>query len=298
MINKLKNKPGLLGALLAFLGGAFWGISGVSGQYLFSVKGVTSTWLIPIRLTLAGVLLLAFQFARNGKKTLDVWKNKRNAIDTVIYGMFGLMMCQYTYFQTIEWSNAGTACVIQYLGPSLVVLVMCIMEKRRPKITEVAAVLLAMAGIFLIATHGNPTTLVLSPRALGMGLLSAVAVVLYTLQPVRLLKQFNTMTVLAWGMLIGGIELMIIFRPWRYQVNIDAGFVAAFLYLIIFGTIISFSLYMQSVKMIGGVKASLIACIEPVSATVFSALLLGTSFAPIDIVGFVLVLSTIFISAI
>ena len=47
-------------------------------------------------------------------------------------------------------------------------------------------------------------TLVLSRRALIMGLLSAFAVVVYTVQPVELLKQYEAPMILAWGMLIGG----------------------------------------------------------------------------------------------
>lgn len=69
-------------------------------------------------------------------------------------------------------------------------------------------------GVFLIATHGNPTTLALSGRALLMGLASAVAVALYTLEPARLQKKYDTPLILAWGMTIGGIALTLISHPW------------------------------------------------------------------------------------
>ena len=68
---------------------------------------------------------------------------------------------------------------------------------------EVLGVTLAVTGIFLIATHGNPTSLALSQKALIMGLISAVSVVIYTIKPARLQAQFDTPLVLAWGMLIG-----------------------------------------------------------------------------------------------
>lgn len=42
--------------------------------------------------------------------------------------------------------------------------------------------------------------------------------------------------------------------------------------------------------MIGPTKAALIACVEPISATVLSILLLGTSFEFFDIVGIALIL--------
>lgn len=292
------RKTFLIGAVFAFAGGLFWGGSGVFAQFLFDYKGTTSRFLIPVRLFLGGALMLLYFFAKDGKKTLDIWKDKKNALILIAYGILGLGMCQYSYFQTIEWSNAGTACVIQYLGPSLIIIWTCLSKKKKPKLTEVIAVICAMIGIFLIATHGNPSSLVLSPRALVMGLLSAVAVALYTLLPVKLLENYSAPLVLAWGMLIGGIVLSIIFKPWNYSMQVDLASMGAFVYLMLIGTIMSFTLYTQAVKLIGGVHTSLFSCIEPVSATVLTVLFMGTSFAPMDLVGFVFVLSTIFISAI
>ncbi|MFR1976632.1 MAG: EamA family transporter, partial [Coprococcus sp.] len=92
----------------------FWGLSGVCGQYLFQTKEMTATWLVPVRLFVSGLLLLAFFLAKDAKRTLSVWKNKKTAIDLLIYSFAGIMLCQYAYFQTIEWSNAGTATVVQY----------------------------------------------------------------------------------------------------------------------------------------------------------------------------------------
>ena len=293
------NKKSMaVGMVFAATGGIFWGISGVCGQFLFQNKEVTARWLVPIRLLTAGFLLLCYFLIRDRKKAMAVWKDKKNAIDLVIYGLAGLMFCQYSYFQTIEWSNAATATVIQYLGPALIVVYMCISTHRRPERKEVVSVILALGGIFLIATHGNPGSLVLSERALIMGLLSAVSVGIYTVQPGRLLKQFDTPLVLAWGMLIGGAVLFAIFRPWRYMPIVDEEMLLIFGYIIVLGTMVGFSLYMQSVKMIGSVKASLIACVEPVASTVLTVLWMKVKFTMMDLIGFVMVIATIFILAI
>ena len=47
----------LKGALMAAGGGVCWGISGTMGQYLFTHEAMQTTWLIPIRLSLAGLIL-------------------------------------------------------------------------------------------------------------------------------------------------------------------------------------------------------------------------------------------------
>ena len=55
--------------------------------------------------------------------------------------------------------------------------------------------------------------------------------------------------------------------------------------------------YLQAVKDIGAAKASLIASVETVSATAFAVLWLGTAFEAMDFVGFVFIMSTVFLLA-
>lgn len=293
-----KRKEIIFGTILTIAGGILWGISGVCGQFLFQNKEVTASWLVPIRLVTAGILLLCYYIIRDRGKTFDIWKTKRNRTDIIVYGLAGMMLCQYSYFQTIEWSNAGTATVIQYLGPALIVVWVCFRTKRLPQTKEVLGVILAVTGIFLIATHGNPTSLALSQKSLIMGLLSAVSVVVYTIKPAGLQKQFATPLVLAWGMLIGGAVLMVVFRPWNYQVIFDREAFAAVAFIILFGTMAGFSMYLTGVKMIGSVKASLVSCVEPVASMVLTAVWMKVSFTTSDLIGTLCVVATIIILAI
>ena len=296
--NKIYTKKGtIIGTFLTIAGGILWGISGVCGQFLFQSKDVTASWLVPLRLVTAGFLLLCYYVIRDKGKTFDIWKTKRNRIDIIIYGLAGMMLCQYSYFQTIEWSNAGTATVIQYLGPALIVVWVCLQTKRLPEKKEVLGVILAVTGIFLIATHGNPTTLALSQKALIMGLISAVSVVIYTVKPARMQAEFDTPLILAWGMLIGGIALTIAFRPWNNKVIFDGETFTALTFIILFGTMAGFSMYMTGVKMIGSVKASLYSCVEPVASMVLTAVWMKVSFTTPDLIGTAFVIATIIILA-
>ena len=292
-----KKKEVIFGTILTITGGILWGISGVCGQFLFQNKEVTASWLVPIRLVTAGLLLLLYYVIRDKGKAFDIWRSKRNRTDIIVYGLAGMMLCQYSYFQTIEWSNAGTATVIQYLGPALIVVWVCLRMKRLPEKKEVLGVVLAVTGIFLIATHGNPTSLALSQKALIMGLISAVSVVIYTVKPARLQAQFDTPLVLAWGMLIGGVVLMAVFRPWDYQVIFDRETFMALAFIILFGTMAGFSMYLTGVKMIGSVKASLFSCVEPVASMVLTAVWMKVSFTTPDLIGTAFVIATIIILA-
>jgi drug/metabolite transporter (DMT)-like permease len=206
------------------------------------------------------------------------------------------MVSQFTYLTTINYSNSGTATILQYTGLAMILVVVCVMEKRLPKIFETLALLLAMGGIFLIATHGDIKTMVISKECLFWGLFSAVGLVCYSMIPKKLLKEYGSLPASGFGMIIGGIVLSLIIRPWQYAVSFDFGAVMALLGIVVVGTVVAYNLYLMGVNLIGPVKAGMIAAIEPVAAAVFSALFVGTSFTFWDVIGFAFIISTVFIS--
>ncbi len=289
----LKNSQ-RLGVVLTLLGGIMWGVCGSCGQFLFENKGVTSGLLVPIRLTVAGtIILLALVVCK--KPIFVVWRSRKDAIEVIIFAIFGMMLCQYSYFTTIQYSNAGTATVLQYTGPAMILVYLCIRAKRLPKLFEIAALVCSVVGVFILATHGDIGSLALPPKALFWGIIAAVTLVIYNLQPVRLIDNFSTLTVMGWGMIIGGIILTAVMRPWTMSANWDASALAALAFIVLFGTIAAFYCYLSGVKLVGAANASLLACIEPVAATVVSVVWLKVRFDLIDLVGFVFIMAAVFI---
>lgn len=291
------NKQTKKGFIDTSIGAVLWGINGVFASFLFTRKGITSDWLAPYRLLLAGILMLIYLYIKNKNKIFDIISNKKDLKEIIIFGIFGMMGTQYTYFTTIQHSNAGIATVLQYFGPTLILIYVCLRQRRKPRVYELLALALSMFGVFILATHGNINTLRVSETALFWGMLSALALVVYTVQPARLLKKYGSAMVTAWGMLIGGVVLSLLRRPWTQNVSVDLT-VIIFLLLIVFcGTIFAFLFYLSGVNLIGPTKSSLVACTEPVVATVCSVLFLGVSFSFLDAVGFIFIMSTVFIVA-
>ena len=286
------------GTLLALIGGAFWGCSGACGQFLFDNYNVTANWLVPIRLFVGGLILMIVYLVKSPKQTVSIWREPRNIAPLLVYGLLGIMLCQYTYFLTIQWSNAGTATVLQYIAPVMIMAVVCATERKTPKVTELIALVLAVAGVFLIATHGNFSSLAISGKALAAGLVSAATVVVYNLAPRRLLNEYPAPMLLGWAMLMGGIVLALIFKPWTVGAELDFAGWAAVAAIILLGSIAGFTLYMLSVKYIGATKASIFASVEPVTAEVLAVVWLGSPIYAADIAAFVMIVSTVFILAI
>lgn len=285
------------GMLSTFVGGTLWGINGVMGNYLFLNKNVTTPWLIPYRLILAGFLLLGYLYYKKESKIFDILKNPKDLLQIVLFGLIGMLGTQYTYFSAIQFSNAAIATVLTYFGPTLVLIYMCLREKRKPLKYEIVSICLSSFGVFLLATHGDITSLQISFKALVWGILSALSVVFYTVQPESLLKKYGASIVVAWGMMIGGIFIAFVTKPWNISVTFDFITFLVLMLIIVFGTIIAFILYLTGVNIIGPTKASIIACIEPVAATICATLFLGVTFDFLDVIGFLCIISTIFIVA-
>lgn len=286
------------GYICAVVGGVLWGASGCFGQYLTQNRALDPIWLTTVRLLSAGVILLLISLVFQRANLISLLVTPRELVRAVCFGVFGMMLCQLSYLSAIAETNAATATVIQYAGPVLVCVAVCVMSRTLPTVPEVTSVLLAVAGTYLVATHGDPTTLVITPAGLGWCIVAALTVVLYTLIPGQLTSRRSSVVVSGVGMTVGGVVLCVVMRVWSIGATLDVPAVLAIGGIVLLGTVGAFSLYLEAVASIGAVRASVIASIEPVASALISFFWLGVRFAWIDILGFVLIISTVFVLAI
>ena len=127
-----ENKSMTIGYILAISGGIFWAVGGACAQLLFQACHITSNWIVPVRLMLAGTILVVFSALR-GKDVLSIWKNKQDIKELFIFGLLGSAMCQYSYYTSIEYSNVALATVLSYMSPIPILLYMLFKEKRLPQ---------------------------------------------------------------------------------------------------------------------------------------------------------------------
>ena len=292
----MKINNNIRGYMLAILGGVSWGISGVCSQYLFAKYEVSADWITAIRMLLSGILLLALALRKEKLRVFKIWKEREDVKWLIAFGLAGLLLCQYTFFAAIKYSNSATATVLQSLNVVLMAVVVAVWNKKRMSKMQIAAIIFAVSGTYLIATKGNPTSMDISAKGLVFGLLAAAGVVIYTLLSRPIIVSWGNLTVTGWGMLIGGSVFFVLTRAWVFPGNLDVPAWILIAVIVIIGTAVGFSAFLESVKYIGPMKSTLLGCLEPVSAMILSAAVLKTRFTGMELLGFVLVIGTVFLS--
>jgi drug/metabolite transporter (DMT)-like permease len=272
-----------------------WGINGTFVQFVISSRHINIEWLLTIRLLIPGIILLLLAAAkRDGNSIWAIWQNPKDAIAVLAF-TFGLVAVQYTFLAAIRASNAATATILQFSAPAVVAAYYLISGRKTAAGRDILVIVLAIAGTFLIATHGNIRTIVISPAALTWGLVSAAALAFYSIQPVRILHKYKPNAVVGWGMLLGGLAFSGVHAPWQITGEWDTYTALMVAFIVIPGGLLAFSLYLRGVKLIGGYVAMLLTSFEPLTATVISVLWLHIRFGWPEVIGGVLIVGTIFL---
>ncbi|WP_342322967.1 EamA family transporter [Kosakonia sp. BYX6] len=283
------TKKGMLYVLAAAV---LWGSSGVCAQYIMDKSPISAPWLTMTRLLFTGVILLTLSFV-HGDKIFAILKNRKDALSLLFFSLFGAMVVQLTFLLTIEKSNAATATVLQFLSPTIIVAWFALARKARPTLPVTAAILTSLIGTFLLVTHGNLTSLSISSQALVWGIVSAFSAAFYTTYPSALIARYGTLPIVGWSMLLAGLMLVPFFAGQGDEFVVDGSLLMAFFYLVVIGTALTFSLYLKGAQMIGGSKASILSCAEPLSSALLSVVLLGVAFSLPDWLGTLLIVSSV-----
>lgn len=272
------------GTMMTLAAGLAWGISGISGQYLMS-HGVHVNLLTSLRLLITGIFLLSLARSKQKEHLVAAWKQPKFLKQVLLFSIFGLVLNQYAFLRAIHLTNAGTATVLQYMAPILILSIVCILNRQRPTSFEIIAIAMAILGTYMIATHGKLGSLAITPKGLMWGLGSAITYSIYILLPVKLIHEWGSTIVIGSGMFIGGILFSLVTKAWQYPLQINVMSILAYIGIIGIGTIFAYTFFLKGVSIVGAVKGSLLASVEPVSSVFLTVLVLGEIFYPIDLLG-------------
>jgi len=277
------------GTLFTVIAGIAWGLSGTSGQYLMA-HGISALVLTNIRLIVAGLLLVLLSHIKSKEQFLAFLKDKSSLFSLLLFSLFGLFLNQLAYLSAIQETNAGTATVLQYVCPVGILAYTCIKDKVAPTIAEIISMILAIGGTFLIATHGQLDQLSMTPAGLFWGLFSALTYALYIILPIKLIQKWGSILVIGVGMTISGFVAVPFTGIIGARIPMSFDIFLAFAGIILIGTVFAYTAFLKGASMVGPVKSSLLASIEPISAVFFAFMIMGDIFYPVDFLGMAMIL--------
>ncbi|MEL7613282.1 DMT family transporter [Vreelandella titanicae] len=274
----------MLIALAAF----FWGISGgIAGILLDSAwdPAVVSFYRGFVGLLFALVWLL-FQRSHSGLNSRQLW------FWSVVAGL-GVAGNFTFYFLSIEYGNVAVAATLMYCAPVFVYLVSFALKLERPTAAKWLAIALVMVGVVLLTKLYAIGASDLSLMGVGTGLLAGLSYALFIFGFKYAAPHGSPSAVLTIAFTVLAIALLLPADIPQVISVINAPELPLFVVLGILGAGLSFLLYVVGIKHAAPALASMVAMVEPITATLFGVAVLNESLGVIQMVGMGIILLTV-----
>ena len=263
------------GTIYSLLSGLIWGICGILGEYFFAHYQVSSGWITSMRLLVAGSVVLILSSFQLRSQLFDIWKKWKNYLPFLAYAILGIFSVQFFFYLCVEYSNATTATILQFISPIFILLYNRIIYKKKASKSAIFYVLIAMIGVFLMATKGDLSKLSITLLALITGLLSALGLMFNVILPQRFAKNYGFVPTVGWGMIIAGLFSNVLYPVYEISFQIDAISILICLTIAFLGTAFAFFLSMKAVSLVSPLVVSVVSASEPLSSAILSVLFLG-----------------------
>jgi DME family drug/metabolite transporter len=284
-------------ATAAFL----WGVAATLGRAAFtgrllaggqSLRAIDPLILSQSRATFSLLILLAVLLAVRGPRRLQLPMADLRRM--FVLGIFGVAASNYLYYLAIQRTNVATAITLQYTAPVWVLLYTVARGVQKPTLQRIAAVALAVAGIFLVIGIFGAGGFRLDPAGVTAALLAAFSFAFYNVGGHSILARYDRWTVLLYTLVSASLFWMAVNPPWK----IAAAHYAQGQWLFLLGfSLISvlgpFSFYFAGLQHLEPTRAIVVSCLEPVFSIVIAAFALGEVLRPLQTVGIALVLVAI-----
>lgn len=269
---------------------AFYYIMYVLAMLIFGTNGFFAahisfqgSQIVLLRTLIGGILLTGLVLLRGGFDRAAV----RAEAKWLLLGGAALGFNWVALFEAYRMLNVSLATLIYYVGPMLILLLSPILFREKLTGQKLAAVCIVAVGLVCIS----------GSIALGgmntAGLLTAIVSALFYAS----LIAFNKRIERTGGMQTAAIELDVAFVVVLVYVLLTTGLphptAADLPFILIIGLVntgLAYLLYFSGLQKLPGQSVALISYVDPVSALLFSAVLLHESMTPVQLVGAVLII--------
>lgn len=276
------------GVVLVMLAATCWGISGVIADFLMN-KGwgpiVISFYRGVIGLLFFFVWLL-FHFKKNWVVSphLYVW--------ALIAGV-GVAGNFTFYFLSIQASSVAVAATLMYTAPVFVLVTSFLLGLERSSWFKWGCIAAVLSGIVLLTGTYNTDSITVSMLGAVAGLASAVSYALFIFSFKKASEHGKPQLTLTIAFLSFCLILFVLVDNQESAAVLTSPDLSWFFLLGIVGAGISFVLYLIGIQSTTAATASMVAMVEPVTASLLGVLLLGVELTLIQVLGMAIILMTV-----
>ena len=293
-----------LGYAMVATAAALFAVNGSVSKVVLD-SGLSSVDLAQIRASCAALGLLAFllAFARPNLRVTG-----RELLFLVAFGVAGVALVQWLYFVAIHNLPVGIALLIEFTAPLFVALFARFVYRELIRRRIWVAVALCITGLALVVEvwAGVAFSTVGVTAALG----GAFGLTAYLLMAEHERRDRDAVSLSFYGFLFAALFWAVVQPLWQFpwgvlddtvslQGNLSEHTAPIWLlvgFIIVVGTMITFSLLTGALRHVSATRASIVATLEPVLATVVAWLWLGETFGTAQLVGGAVVLAGIFLA--
>lgn len=293
-----------LGYAMVAIAATLFAVNGSVSKVVLD-SGLSSLELAQIRATCAALGLLIF-LAAFARSVLRV--SRRELLFLAAFGVVGVALVQWLYFVAIHNLPVGVALLIEFTAPLFVALFARFVYKEHIRQRIWVAVILCIVGLGVVVEvwAGVAFSTVGVTAALG----GAFALTAYLLMAERERRHRDPVSLSFYGFLFAAILWAFVQPLWEFPFDVLGETVSLqgnlsehsapvwFLvgFIVVIGTMVTFSLLTGALRHISATRASIVATLEPVIATVIAWIWLGETFGATQLIGGAVVLAGIFLA--
>lgn len=280
-------------ALAILSGAALWGVIGLWNRFLLSA-GLSPVDIVVIR-NFGGMALLSLFFLIRDRSMF------RTAPAVLPYyagtGVVSVLFFTICYFSCQNLCSLSVASVLLYTAPSFVVLMSAILWKEPITRRKLLALVLTLCGCAMVCglfdrqEDGWTVTAAGILYGIGAGFFYA----LYSIFGRYALSSATPMKVTLWTFLFAGTASLLLLRPSHMAPLASPATCAAALGLVVFSTVLPYLLYTSGLARMESGRASIMASLEPVVASLTGVIVFHEPISLAGVVGIALVLSGVYI---
>ena len=278
-------------ALCILTGAALWGMIGLWNRRLLSA-GLSPTDIVVIR-NFGGMALLSAVFLL---KDRSVFRVDRSCIPYFFgTGVISVVLFTVCYFSCQKICSLSVASVLLYTAPSFVVIMSAVLWKEPVTKQKLLALILTLIGCGMVCGifDGGGVTVTAAGVLYGLG--AGFFYALYSVFGRYALASASSMTVTVWTFLFAGTASLALLRPSHMAPLGNPATLGAALGLVVFSTVLPYLLYTAGLARTEAGKASIMASLEPVVASLTGVLVFHEAISATGVVGIALVLAGVYI---